>query len=66
MRATKIKAEYLGTDDPDADLSNKHEYIFHMVEAGNNIVLFPCYEGEVLRYDNIHSFLEEWRLISKL
>lgn len=66
MRTTKIKAEYLGTDDPDEGLSIEHEYIFHMVEAGNNIILFPCYEGEVLRYENIHCFLEEWRLISKL
>lgn len=66
MRATKIKAEYIGTDDPDINLGASFEYIFHMVEAGNNIILFPCYDGEVLRYDSIHEFLIEWRLIERL
>lgn len=66
MRATKIKAEYIANNDIIKLLKRGSEHTFHMVEAGNNIVLFPCYEGEVLRYDNIHCFLEEWRLISKL
>lgn len=63
MRTTKIEAECRATEEnPFAE----ERHIFHMVESGNNIILFPCYNGEVLRYENIHSFLEEWRLISKL
>lgn len=67
MRTTKIKAvpykygHCSTTRDEDKPL-----YQFHFVEAGNNIILFPCYEGEVLRYDSIHEFLIDWRLIEKL